>query len=409
MKQKLAYLVSQYPGISHTFILREVRGLRALGFSIQVASVNLPDRGDADLAQEEREEKDKTFYIKQAGVSGAVAAHVSLFIRKPLKYLKALFYALSLGGLDLKKVAYGFFYFVEAVMLGRWLEKTGVSNLHVHFATPASTVAMILTRLQPITFSLTVHGPDEFYDVPGYLLKEKVEAAAFVCCIGQYARSQLMRLSDPSHWNKFEVAPLGVDISQFAPRVPRQDPGPFEAICVGRLVPAKGQHILVGAIRLLKDQGREIKLRFVGDGPDRQSLESMVQRLGIEDSVIFEGKVNQDRIRDLYARADAFVLASFAEGIPVVLMEAMAMEIPCVTTCITGIPELIRDGIDGFLVSPSSREALATALGRLIDDPNLRKQIGAAGRNRVAEKYNLEINIPRLGEVFKRRLEPGAE
>jgi colanic acid/amylovoran biosynthesis glycosyltransferase len=265
-------------------------------------------------------------------------------------------------------------------------------------------VGLIAGRIFPIGFSMSVHGPDEFYDAPGYRLAEKIEGAAFICCIGYYCRSQLMKLSPPAHWPKLEIAPLGVDPSAFSPRPFREHPSPFQILCVGRLVSAKGQHILVDAIAALLRAGHEVRLRLVGGGPDRASLEEQVGRLGLGDRVVFEGVVNQDRIRAIYAEADCFALASFAEGIPVVLMEAMAMEIPCVTTFITGHPELIRDGVDGVLVAPSDETALAEAIAGLIADPERRRRLGEAGRRRVIEKYDLENNTRRLADILQRRL-----
>lgn len=407
-KIRLAYLVSRYPAVSHTFILREVRQLRALGFEIHVASINSPDRGPEQLTAEEREEAAATYYVKADGAAGALSAHLSTLASRPLPYLRGMILALRLGGTDLRGLVYNLLYFVEAVMVGRWMAKENLSHLHVHFATPASNVGLIASRVFPITYSITVHGPDEFYDVSNFRLAEKIAGASFICCIGSYARSQLMKLSPVREWGKFEVSPLGVDSTAFAPRPFRQQPVTFELICVGRLVPAKGQHILLSAVHLLTQKGRRLRLRLVGDGPDRASLEEMVNRHDLRDQVIFEGAVNQDRIRDLYRQADAFVLASFAEGIPVVLMEAMAMEIPCITTFITGIPELIRDGVDGLLVPPSDVEALAEAIGKLMDDAILRRDLGQQGRARVMDKYDLPRNCARLAEIFQRRL-GGAE
>lgn len=405
---RLAYLVSQYPAVSHTFILRELRRLRALGFDISIASINDPDRAITGLTAEEREEAAATYYVKRAGVVGAARAHFAMIGSHPIAYVRGLRAALTLGGADLRKIAFGLFYFVEAVMVGVWMRRLGVAHLHVHFATPASTVAVIARRMFPITLSITVHGPDEFYDAPGYCLPEKIAAAAFICCIGTYARSQLMKLSPYAQWGKFEVSPLGVDPAVFAPRPARPPGDPFEVICVGRLVPAKGQHILVAAIERLVRAGRSVRVRFVGDGPDREALERDVGARGLGAHVVFEGAVNQDRIRSLYLAADAFALASFAEGIPVVLMEAMAMEIPCVSTFITGVPELIRPGIDGLLVPPSDDGALADALAALMDDPGLCRRLGAAGRQRVLDRYDLDRNTQRLAAIFRRRLEGGA-
>ncbi len=401
---RLAYLVSRYPAVSHTFILREVRQLRALGFEIHTASINAPDRTAEQLTAEEREETAATYYVKAHGVPGAVIAHLAALGSWPLAYLGGMIFAMRLGGTDLRGLVYSLLYFVEAVMVGRWMEKKKLTHLHVHFATPASNVGLIAAQVYQISFSFTVHGPDEFYDVSHYRLAEKIAGASFICCIGSYARSQLMKLSPTFEWDKFEVSPLGVDSAAFTPRLFRDQPETFELICVGRLVPAKGQHILIAALHRLVQEGRRLHLRLVGDGPDRGSLEEMVKRDGLQERVIFEGAVNQDRIRDLYREADAFVLASFAEGIPVVLMEAMAMEIPCVTTFITGIPELIRDGVDGLLVPPSDVEALAGAISKLMDDAVLRRELGKQGRARVMDKYDLQRNCARLAGIFQRRL-----
>lgn len=408
---RLAYLVSQYPAVSHTFVLREVRALRRRGFDVRVATVNPPDREAADMTAEEREEARDVFVVKKAGVFRLVAAHAGAFLRRPLAYLGALRFALSLGGTDAGWTLWGFFYFVEAVLVADWMRRRGLAHLHVHFATPAATVAMIASRVGAVPWSVTVHGPDEFYDVGANLLAEKIDSADFLCTIGSFARSQLMKLSPHSAWRKFEVTPLGVDPSLFAPRPARVAPDPFEILCVGRLVPAKGQHVLVAAVDRLVREGRRVTLRLVGAGPDLEPLRRDVAERGLSDVVVFEGAVNQDRIRALYAQADAFALASFAEGVPVVLMEAMAMTIPCVATRITGIPELIRDGIDGLLVAPSDDAGLARALARLIDDPALRRGLGQAGRARILETRDLERSIDRLAEVFRRRLAgaPAAE
>ncbi len=404
MSVRLAYLVSRYPAISHTFILREVLALRARGFEISVASINDPDRPDAGLTAEERGEAASTYYVKRHGVAGALGAFLPTLFTRPAGFFRGLAAAVRLGGTDPKALAKHLAYFAEALMVGRFVTKKGLTHLHVHFMTPASAVGLLVTKIFPVTFSMTAHGPDELYDVTAYRLREKLEASRFVCTIGRYCRSQLMRLTDPCHWEKYEVTPLGVDLTAFAPRPFREAPDPFEVICVGRLVPAKGQHILLAAVAGLVSGGRKVLLRFVGDGPDRVSLEAEAKSRGLGSAVVFEGSVNQDRIRALYSTADAFALASFAEGIPVVLMEAMAMEIPCVTTFITGIPELIRDGVDGLLVAPSDVEALSDALARLMDDPALRRTLGPAGRRRVAERYELTRNVEALAEVFRKRL-----
>ena len=401
---RLAYLVSEYPAISHTFILREVRRLRALNFDVQVASINSPRQPGGEMAADDRDEAATTLYIKKAGLLGAALAHLRAIGQRPAAYLRGLIFALSLGGTDLRQLPYSIFYLTEALILGNWMESRNLPHVHAHFANAASTVGLIASRVFATGFSFTVHGPDEFYDVRGQRLSEKIEGASFVFCIGYFARSQLMKLSPVSNWSKFDIAPLGVDPEVFAKRSFRPLPETFRLLCVGRLVPAKGQHVLVAAVDRLVKTGRSVGLRFVGDGPDRASLEREVTCRGLGAHITFAGNVNQDRIGAYYREADAFVLASFAEGIPVVLMEAMAMEIPCVSTMVAGIPELIRDGIDGLLVMPSDDRALAEAIGRLIDDEALRRGLGEAGRRRVMEKYHLEKNVERLSRLFGARL-----
>jgi glycosyltransferase involved in cell wall biosynthesis len=214
-----------------------------------------------------------------------------------------------------------------------------------------------------------------------------------------------MRVAAPRHWNKFEVVRLGVDPGVFAPgRIEKKMDDGFDIVCVGRLVPAKGQLILVRAFANLLAQGYDVRLKLVGDGEDRKHLQSLVADCGLNSAVEFKGALSHSETRLVLQQADLFVLASFAEGLPVALMEAMAMEIPCVSTYVAGIPELIRDGVDGLLVPASSLEALTDAMKTMIDNPLLRSNLGAAGRKRVLASFNLAENARALAAVFERRL-----
>ena len=401
---RIGYLVSKYPAVSHTFILREILALRERDVQIEVASINdSPNRND--MTQVERNEAERTFYVKQAGAFGVLSATIWMIVRRPLGLLRGLRIALVLGGGDLARIPLCLFYYAEAVILSQWLQSRSLDHLHVHFASQAATVALILTHIVPINLSITVHGPDEFFDVPGYYLAEKIAASRFVACISFFAQSQLMKLTPGREWYKFDVARLGVDCDQFSPRPFRASPDCFEILCVGRLVSAKGQRILIEAVAQLIEGGRQIRLRFVGDGPDRKELEGLVGQKDLTSKIRFEGSINQERIQEFYMAADIFALPSFAEGIPVVLMEAMAMEIPCVATSINGIPELIRDGVDGLLVAPSDVQGLSAALTRLMDEATLRESLGKAGRLRVQQSYELSKSADRLADLFRHRLE----
>lgn len=403
---RLAYLVSQYPASNHTFILREIHQLRALGFEIHIASIRSCDRKPESLTPEERADYQNTFYVLSQGAGGVLSAHLATFLSRPANYLATLLYALRLSRFNLKAALSNIFYFAEAVVVGHWMKQKQITHFHCHFS---STVGLFLSKAFPVTMSITVHGPAEFNDVVGFYLPEKVRQSVFITAISNYGRSQLMRISQPSEWDKLEVSPLGVDPSLFAPRPHRHSPDVFEILCVARLAPVKAQHILIDAVARLLQQGRRLRLRLVGGGPSADSLKAEVARRGLTEQIRIEGPLNQDRVREIYQQTDLFALASFAEGVPVVLMEAMAMEIPCVSTFVNGIPELIRDGVDGLLVPPSDSALLAQAIARLMDDEALRLRLGQSARQRVIDRYDLAKNTHRLAQIFTQHLGVVAE
>lgn len=405
---RIAYLISRYPALSHTFILREVLELRNLGIEVETASVNSPDRPLNELDPEEQAEALRTFVLKQQSLAMLFRAFLSTALFQPLSLLLGFRLALQLAGFHPKMILKRVFYLLEAIVVGQWMRSRALNHLHVHFATPASTVALLTREVFGIDFSMTVHGPDEFYEVNEYHLSEKIEAATFICTIGHYCRSQLMKLSDPQHWEKLYISPLGVDPEKFQRTKEKPLPVDIEILCVGRLVPAKGQAILIEAVALLKSRGLPVKVTFAGDGPDKGRLEGAAYRFAVESDCRFLGGVNPDRIRELYETADLFVLPSFAEGIPVVLMEAMSMEVPCITTRITGIPELIESGAHGLLVAPSDVNGLAEAIEALWKQPELRKKLAVAGRRKIESTFNLKSNVARLGAIFESQIRQAA-
>jgi len=398
---KIAFLVSQYPTINHTFILREIRRLRSQGFDIPVVSIRPPDRPLERMQPEEREEASRTASILGASWGKILAAHLATLFRRPAGYLRGVAAALRMGRFHPAETLRHLLYLGEAVVAGHWMMAKGVTHFHTHFS---STVGLLAVRVFPLTMSMTIHGSGEFNDPIGFALAAKVAASRFVCAISSFGRSQLMKSCDPADWSKIEVSLLGVDAAAFRPRPFCESPDVFEILWVGSLTPARGQRLLVNAAGELLRQGRRLRLHLVGDGEDRAALEAHAAALGLHDAVVFHGWLNQDQVRSLYERADLFALASFAEGIPVVLMEAMAMEIPCVATYIAGIPELIRDGESGLLVHASDAAALAAAIARLMDQPELRRQLGKAGREKVLADFDLARNMAKLAGIFRRRL-----
>jgi glycosyltransferase involved in cell wall biosynthesis len=312
-------------------------------------------------------------------------------------------YAFKNVGWDLGRWIYAAAYFVEACILSEWMKRAGVRHVHVHFVNPASKVAMIAGRLGLTGVSLTIHGPDVFYDVSANELAEKIKEAKFVICISSYARSQVMLHAGAQDSSKFIICPLGVETKKYMGSADGPNPIP-EVLCVGRLVAAKGQRILIEAFSRLLESGVRARLKIVGDGPDRRTLEDFASQRGIRSSVVFTGSANEDEVRGYYQQADIFALLSFAEGVPVVLMEAMASGLPVVTTRITGIPELVREGEDGLLVAPSDVRGAELALRDVIGDQNLRRRLADSGRARVGDLYELDSNVRRLSDVFSQRL-----
>jgi glycosyltransferase involved in cell wall biosynthesis len=245
-----------------------------------------------------------------------------------------------------------------------------------------------------------MHGPTELYSVEKFNLPHKVANADGVLCISEYTRSQLMYLSGPQYWQRLHVVHCGVDMKRYPYAVPRQEAG-LSVLCVGRLVPQKGLDILVEAVDGLARRGVDIRLMLVGSGPLEASLRLKVRHLDLEDRVRFEGAVGQDDIGRYYAEADLFCLPSFAEGVPVVLMEAMATGRPVVATRVAGIPELVDDGVSGLLVAPGSVEQLVRALERLASSSELRERMGLAGRQKVEQEFDARHCAEQAADVFK--------
>jgi glycosyltransferase involved in cell wall biosynthesis len=399
---QIAYLLSEYPTLGHTYLLREVRELRHLGWDIQTISIRRPASRSSPLSAAEQEEWNATWYILGSSPVEFLRAHAATFAMRPARYLRGLLTAGRIGRLQPRATARALAYFVEAVLAGYRLRQAGIEHVHSVYTT---TVALIMSRVFDIRLSLTIHGPSEFFDPEGFRIRDKVAAAELVTGISYFCRSQIMLWSSPSDWHKIEVVPLGIDIDGWQPAAFREHPVPFELISVGRLADVKGYPLLMEAVALLISEGREVRLRLVGDGPDSRQLQERARQLGIAGQVVFEGWKTQEELRQLYAGSDLCVLSSFSEGVPVVLMEAMATGIACVAPRITGIPELIRDGIEGRLVTPSHVAELASAIRELMDKPDLRRQMATLTRERIAHRYELRKNVLHLSKLFSRKIQ----
>lgn len=388
----VAYLVSQYPLISHTFIEREIEGLRALGVAVHTFSIRAPG---ALLSDAMRAEAERTTVL-QDSLPGIAKAGLRELLTHPGATLASSARALGTGEARAKSRVWQLFYAAEAMRLLEALNTLGVRHIHAHFANNGADVARAAIaharRVDPNggwRWSFTMHGPTEFEAVERFDLAAKVSEADAVACISDFTRSQLMRLSAPSDWPKLDVVHMSVDTDRFVPPAEPRAEGPLRILDVGRLVPEKGAPVLLDAVNLLTQRGIAVELRLVGGGELDTELTRIIAERGLADRVTLVGSVGQDDIVEQYHWADVFCLPSFAEGLPVVLMEAMATELPVVTSAINGIPELVKDGSNGYLLPPGRADLLAEALDKLAADPELRRRLGNQARTDVIEGFSL--------------------
>lgn len=396
-----AYLASHYPAVSHSFLWREVQALREQGAEVETMSIWRTPAGQL-LTDADREAEATTFAILPPRPTALAGAHLRALGRGARRYFSTLMRGVRLGGPGVRGRLGGLFHFVEAIALWDHCRSAGIRHIHAQFADSATDAALLAAHYGGAawSWSLAVHGPVEFYNVERYALAEKVRGASFVQAISHFGRSQLLTLVDEEHWHKVHVVHLGLDPAQFTRRAaPRTSAHQLRIVCVGRLVHLKGQSLIVEALAQLRDRGIEAHAVLVGDGPKREGLDELAEQLGVADRLELLGSVGQDRIQSVYESADVFCLPSFAEGIPVVLMEAMALELPVVTTRIMGIPELVEDRVSGLLVAPGDLDALVDALAELAADPQKRSAMGREGRRKVQADFDLHrsaVDLARL-------------
>ena len=394
----IAYLCSEYPAISHTFIYREIESLRRAGMTVHTASIRKPSNLKV-MTPAEQTEAAETLMVLSMPLPSMIGAHLHCMKQSPAGYLRMAAAGLRLLTSGPKSLVKAVAYFVEAGILLQWIHRHGITHIHEHFANPTAIVAILMKTYGGVSYSISVHGPDIFYTVDSAMLAEKIRQAAFVRCISHYCRSQIMRISEPHTWHKHHIVRCGVDPDLYIPRPEPRNNVP-NLLCVGRLVSAKGQYILLEACALLKKEGLHFQLTIIGDGPDKLILEKAAASGNLNGSVTFTGALGQDKVRDYYDRADLFVLASFAEGVPVVLMEAMAKEIPVISTRITGIPELIEHEKDGLLATPGDSDDLANQIRKLLNNPQQRRDLGVSGRQKVIALYNQHTNNQNMVTLF---------
>lgn len=398
---RIAYLVNIYPYPSSTFVRRELTEIEAQGATVSRFALR---RWSGELTDPlDRDENQKTRAVLEVGATGLLRALATTAAARPGRFLGALRRAVRLGRRGSGSgVVKHLIYLAEASVLLGWHRELKTDHVHVHFGTNPATVALLCRLLGGPPYSFTVHGPEEFDQPIGLSLGEKVAGSAFAVTISQHGGSQLRRWTSYDHWPKIQVVHCGLD-SMFLKAPPAPVPDARRLVCVGRLSEQKGLPILIEAAGRLNAEGVEFDLTLVGDGPLRGELEALIRRLNLNGRVHLAGWRNNAEVRDLLLSSRALVLPSFAEGLPVAIMESLALGRPVIATWIAGTPELVLPGVNGWLVPPGSGDDLSKAMREVLEaDPADLDRMGRAGAQRVAQRHNIVTEARKLGDLIRR-------
>ena len=394
---KIAYLVNQYPKVSHSFIRREIHAIESYGipvgrYAIRSCQAELVDQAD-------HKEAALTRTVLESGAVPLLKSTLKAIFARPKQVIRALSLAVNCGRRSDRGVLRHLIYLAEACVLNDWFRADGIEHIHAHFGTNSTTVAMLCTALGGPTYSFTIHGPEEFDTIQALSIVEKVQRSEFVATVSSFGKSQLYRWCEQSQWNKIKIVHCGVDRAFFAEATPI--PAEPRIVCVGRLCEAKGQLLLIQAIQPIVAAGVPIKLVLVGDGSIRPQLETMIAESGLQNHVEITGWASNETVRKEILAARALVLPSFAEGLPVAIMEALALHRPVISTYIAGIPELVISDGCGWLVPAGSIVELTHAIRTAIELPvEVLAQMGQAGAERVAQRHDIAIEAKTLATLF---------
>lgn len=395
---KIAYLVSQYPAPSHTFIRREVEALRRRGLDVETFSIRPAEsQSAADRAEEER-----TFYVLPPPVWSLASDLLITFVRRPQRWLSTLRATVRHRLPGLNPFLKSFAYFAEAMRLAAEMERRGTTHLHNHFATAASHVGLAVTRYLGTSWSLALHGLGDLSGPRLPLLAEKVAACRFVVSVTHYGVEQTKQRIRKEDWPKLKVVRCGVEVGRLpAPAHARSgSKRPLEILSVGRLSPEKGQVGLLEAFSIALRRGLDARLVLIGGGPDEANIRAAVAERNLGARVELRGRQPEETVLSAMARADLFVLSSLMEGLPVVLMEALALELPVIAPDITGIPELVEHGTTGLLFQAGDWAELAERMLAMAGDPLLRARLAAAGKERVLGTFDVARAVEPLVALF---------
>jgi colanic acid/amylovoran biosynthesis glycosyltransferase len=396
---QISYFINQYPKVSHSFIRREILALERQGFDVQRIALRGWD-GDA-VDKDDIRELNRTQYVLQQGALPLVTAVLRVLLANPAQFFSGIKLAIKMGWKAERALPYHLIYLAEACRILPWLKAHDSCHIHAHFGTNSAEVVMLAHALGGPKYSFTVHGPEEF-DKPQFLgLGEKIRRSSFVVAISSFGRSQLFRWVEHSYWNKVKVVHCGLEPA-FYQGVSLGVPDKLQLVCVGRLCEQKGQLLLLEAMKMLADRGVDFELVLAGDGEMRAEIEQLMVKYHLTSRVRITGWISSDQVRDEILAARALVLPSFAEGLPVVIMEAMSLCRPVLTTYVAGIPELVQHEKSGLLFEAGSVEALAAAIQSILSMPDSALvQMGEAARQQVLLRHDIDVEASKLAKLFR--------
>lgn len=407
---RLAYVMTHYPRVALTFIAGEIDQVEQLGGQIFPVVMNQPT--SVDLTTEEARERQRgSFYLKASPLRNATAA-VGEFLAHPIEMTKLVFRAMKSAGSDLALMGRRLVHLAYAASTARYCKEHQIRHLHAHFGQAPATIAWFASEIMNFgaagscTWSFTIHGFQDFVDEAVARLDLKAASASFVICVSDFTKSQLCRVTDPRYWDRFHVVRCGIDLDAFPLRPPRPMRPVPRIVIVGRLSPEKGHGILLDAVaKLAKDQV-PVEVEIVGDGPFAGAIRRQEAELGLHDRVSHSGELLPEDVSRRLAEADIFCMASFSEGLPISIMEAMAIGVPVVTTWISGIPELAVNEVTAMTVPPGNSDALAAAIKRLIKEPELCERLVPAARSAVERLHSQQTNVAELTSLFRSLSQP---
>jgi len=396
---RVTYILNQYPKVSHTFIRREILALERLGVEVQRISMRGWDESQID--SDDINEQANTQYVLKEGAFPLLFSALKILLTNPIGLIKALKLAIKMSVKADRSLIYHLIYFFEACQALIWSQQFNATRIHAHFGTNPSEVAMLMSVLGNVPYSFTVHGPEEF-DRPKFLkIDEKINQAKFVVAISSFGKSQLQRWVDFSQWQKIKIVHCGLESSFYKVDAVAFPVKP-KLVCVGRLCEQKGQLLLVEAAKKLADTNVDFELVLAGDGEMRQQIEALIQQYALQNRIKITGWISSQAVRQHILDAQILVLPSFAEGLPVVIMEAMSLKRPVISTYIAGIPELIKHGKNGWLcvagdvddLSQTMQHALSTSLEKL-------QEMGEAAYTSVVARHDIDIEAAKLANHFR--------